>query len=225
MRKLALQLAVCGALAALTAGCFENPTGIGSGGDSRPASLERSSADGQSAVAGSVVTNAPVVVVRDDRGLPVSGITVQFQVVRGGGSLGQHSAITNLSGQASAESWTLGQPGPNEVVARTGSLPVVRFFATGVSSELPPDPGLVPTTGAYQIAVRYLVTASLRQQQAVTSAIARWQTVIRGDLQDIPVNAPAAECFSTQPALHQMTDDMLLFIEFVNIDGVGKTLG
>lgn len=39
------------------------------------------------------------------------------------------------------------------------------------------------------------------------------------------VQAPAAECFDEQPALAELVDDLLLFIEFATLDGAGKVLG
>ncbi len=228
MKKYALPIVVAMAVAGLAAACSDGPLEPGSTHDSHsPASLTRQSADGQSATAGTSVTGAPAVLVKDARGLPLIGVRVQFVVTQGGGSVEQAAAITNEQGTATAVAWTLGsEPGPNEVEARVGMVPPVRFSATGIArGPAPPPPAPVPTTGAYQIAARYLVTASLRQQQAVSSAIGRWQNVITSDLQDIPVSAAASDCFAGQPALNEVTDDILIFIEFVNIDGAGKTLG
>ena len=78
---------------------------------------------------------------------------------------------------------------------------------------------------AYAITVRYLAGVTARQEQAVTRAIARWQTVITADLLNIPVNAARAACFPEQPAIQETVDDLLLFVEFVDIDGAGKVLG
>ncbi|MGH7460131.1 MAG: leishmanolysin-related zinc metalloendopeptidase [Longimicrobiales bacterium] len=177
-------------------------------------------------MAGNDVSSAPAVLVKDGRGRPLSGVPVRFRVMQGGGVVQHADAITDTQGGASAGQWTLGPlPGPNEVEARVGQLPGVRFTAIGLAQALPPPPPPVPTSGDYHIAVRYLVTASLRQQEAVVKAIGRWQTVIRRDLADIPVNAAAAACFPAQPALGEVVDDLLVLIEFVNIDGAGRTLG
>jgi hypothetical protein len=46
-----------------------------------------------------------------------------------------------------------------------------------------------------------------------------------GDLSDVPLQSAAADCFPTQPDVDETIDDVLIFIEFVDIDGVGKTLG
>jgi hypothetical protein len=156
--------------------------------------------------------------VRDAAGQPLAGVAVSFVVTQGGGAVQVSSVVTNAQGSASAGRWTLGTTaGANEVNARVGSLAPVRFTATGTTP--------LPPTGAYDIVVRYLATATPRQQQAVASAVNRWRTVITGDLANIPVTAPAASCFSTQPALNETVDDLLIFVEFVAIDGPGKTLG
>jgi hypothetical protein len=59
----------------------------------------------------------------------------------------------------------------------------------------------------------------------VSNAVARWQSVITADLMNIPVKAPAASCFDTQPALNETVDDLVIFVELVYIDGPGKVLG
>ncbi|MGQ0561292.1 MAG: leishmanolysin-related zinc metalloendopeptidase [Gemmatimonadota bacterium] len=90
------------------------------------------------------------------------------------------------------------------------------------STPAPPPP---PPSSPYQITVRYIATASARQQQAVANAVARWQSIITADLVNIPVNAAINTCFDGQPAVNQTVDDLLLFVEFVDIDGVGNVLG
>jgi hypothetical protein len=152
----------------------------------------------------------------------MAGVTVKFVVAQGGGSVGSPTALTDAQGIASAGSWTLGAaPGVNEVDAVVGSLPAVRFTATA----LQPVPAPPVTSGGFHITIRWIASGSPRQQQAVTSAIARWQSVIASDLTNIPMNAPAATCFSTQPAINEMVDDVLIFVELVSIDGAGKVLG
>lgn len=86
----------------------------------------------------------------------------------------------------------------------------------------PPPPAPV---SRYAITVRYLANVSARQQQAVSAAVARWQTVITSELVNIPVNAPAGTCFDTQPALNETVDDILILVEFIDIDGAGNVLG
>ena len=89
----------------------------------------------------------------------------------------------------------------------------------------PPTQPPVAPAPAYTITVRNLAGLTARQELALTRAIARWQTVITADLLSIPVNAAAGTCFPEQPAIRETVDDLLLYVEFVDIDGAGQVLG
>jgi adhesin/invasin len=73
---------------------------------------------------GTNVPAAPTVLVRDAAGNPVQGVTVYFQVTLGGGTIGANTTIvTNASGIAAADFWTLGpSTGPNTLVAMAPGL-------------------------------------------------------------------------------------------------------
>jgi len=95
-----------------------------------------SATEGQSAVAGTAVPLAPSVYIRDGSGNPVSGLTVTFTVMTGGGSMSSNTDVTDDSGVATAGAWTLGSsPGANSVqVTRTGVQGSPRTItATGVA--------------------------------------------------------------------------------------------
>jgi hypothetical protein len=102
-----------------------------------PASITVSAGADQSANAGTAVLIAPSVLVRDQSGKPVSGISVSFAVTAGGGSISSAVASTNASGVATAGGWTLGPAaGVNTLSATaTGTAiagnPVI-FSATGI---------------------------------------------------------------------------------------------
>src|SRR6185369_4133595 len=212
-------------LIAGTAACFENPPDPTSPGSpsANAALVSVSAGDGQSATIDTHVAVAPAVIVTGSSGAPIAGVTVRFTVVQGGGSITNSSAITDAQGIASAGSWKLGTlPGLNEVDAHVGSLPPVQFTATGIQP--PPLPPL-NTGGSYNITIRWIATGSARQQQAVLNAVARWQSIITNDLASVPMSAPAAACFSAQPAINETIDDVLIYVELVSIDGVGKILG
>jgi adhesin/invasin len=95
--------------------------------------------DGQSATVGTGVAVAPGVVVQDGSGNPVSGVTVVFTVVAGGGSVVPSGGIvTGADGVAAVSGWTLGTAvGLNSLSASVVSDPVlsVTFSATGVADE------------------------------------------------------------------------------------------
>ncbi len=88
----------------------------------------------QSTTAGSAVSAPPSVKVTDAGNNPVSGVTVNFAVASGGGSVSPASVSTNASGIATLTSWTLGTTaGANSVTASSGTLTgsPVTFNATG----------------------------------------------------------------------------------------------
>ncbi|HMA21735.1 MAG TPA: Ig-like domain-containing protein [Gemmatimonadaceae bacterium] len=84
-------------------------------------------------VAGSAASPSPSVVVKDQRGDPMSGVTVNFAVTSGGGSVSSASAVTDASGPATV-TWTLGTTaGSNQLTASAGTLGTVTFTATSVA--------------------------------------------------------------------------------------------
>ncbi len=169
----------------------------------------------QSAAPGQPVAEPPSVRVLDETGAPAVGVEVRFEVVAGGGDVASPVDTTDAAGIATAGGWTLGaNPGSNEVVANAASLPSVRFEAVAVAM-----------AASYTIEVRYLVPVSGRQAQAVEDAVDRWQSAIRADLTDVPVSVEAGACFSSSPLLSEVVDDLLIYVEFVDIDGVGGILG
>jgi hypothetical protein len=175
----------------------------------------------QTALAGNTVPVAPAVVVSDANGNAMAGQTVTFVVTAGGGAVAYSTATSNAQGVATSGAWTLGaSAGTNVVEARMAGAAPVQFTATATALVQPPG-----ANSPYAITVRYLATPSARQQLAVSDAVARWQTVLTRDLVDIPVNAPVNSCFTGQPAISERVDDILIMVELVEIDGVGKVLG
>ena len=184
---------------------------------STPATIAISAGNNQSAYSGAAVSVDPAVIVKDAHGAPVAGVTVTFTIAMGGGNVANATAVTNAQGIATAGQWILGAgSGTNYLDATTNGLPTVRFVA---------DAKAVVTPSSYNITIRYLATATPRQQQAVDAAVARWQSVITKDLSDIPMQAPVNACFQGQPAINERIDDIVIYVEFVNIDGNGNVLG
>jgi hypothetical protein len=196
-------------LALAVAACGDDPTGPSA---NAPASLAVSAGSLQSAPAGQALTLSPKVVVKNASGAAIEGVTVTFAIVSGGGDVDNGTAETNALGEASAGTWRLGSnPGVNVLEARVAGVAAARFTATG--------------TAPFQITVRYIGNATESQKLAVDNAVVRWTSAIVGDLSDVPLQSAAADCFPTQPDVDETIDDVLIFIEFVDIDGVGKTLG
>ncbi|MDH3569642.1 MAG: hypothetical protein OER89_05575, partial [Gemmatimonadota bacterium] len=102
-------------------------TATGPGGT---VSMVVSAGDGQTALAGTAVAVAPAVIVRDAGSNPVPGVTVNFAVTAGGGSVTGAAALTDAGGIARVGSWTVGL-GANSLTATLTGLPPVAFTATG----------------------------------------------------------------------------------------------
>ena len=198
-------LLICLALAA----CGDGPTGP----DVRvPTSLRIDAGDAQTATLGLMVPVAPAVVVLDQTGAPMAGVTVRFTVVEGGGAVQPATALTDAQGRASPGSWTLGPaPGTNVLEIAVDGVQPVRVNATAESP--------------FHIDVRYVANATASQRAAVEAAVSRWRSVIIRDLAGIPLTVPAQSCFAAQPALSELIDDLVVFIEFTSIDGPGDVLG
>jgi|GEM_PF-634656 len=73
-----------------------------------PTQVSAYQGDGQVAAKGSFVPIAPAVVVRDQTGLPVPGVSVTFAVETGGGFVVDEAQDTDLSGVARVGAWILG---------------------------------------------------------------------------------------------------------------------
>jgi len=90
--------------------------------------------NGQTAVAGIALPVSPTVLVTDQFGNAIGGVTVSFAVTAGGGGVVNPSQPTGADGIASAGTWTIGpQVGPNTLIATSTGLAgsPVTFTAVG----------------------------------------------------------------------------------------------
>ena len=215
LRRAALSISAVLAVAACSS---DKPTSNVQAGD--PTALAISAGNSQSAIAGQSVANRPTVKVTDANGIGVSGVSVVFSVVSGGGSITGATQVTNSNGTATVGSWTLGTaPGANQLQAAANGLAPVTFTATATA----------PTAG-FNIDLRFVPNApSAEIQAAFINAASRWQQVITGDLPSINMGtqAPAGSCgHANFPAMtNQTVDDVVIFAEVDSIDGPGKILG
>lgn len=180
-----------------------------------PAQMAKVGGDNLVAAAGSSINNRPTVAVLDAFGNPVPGVTVTFSVAAGGGSITGAVQVTGADGLAQVGSWTLGTGlGGQILVASASGLSPVSFMATAVAN-------------AFNIAVRYVKTPTAGQREAVDKAVARWQEIIVGDLPDYQATIGQDGCVGqiSTPAINEMVDDLLIFVDFSYIDGEGKILG
>lgn len=86
-----------------------------------------------------------------------------------------------------------------------------------------------PSAAGYQIHIRWSegVELSTAQRQAVDDAVTKLEQVITGDVADIPVTEfpDAPFCPAAVPKMHESVDDVIIYLEFVPIDGPGGTVG
>jgi hypothetical protein len=116
---------------ALTA-CGSSDPGVQLG---PPAQIQVLAGANQQGTVGSAVAVAPVVRVVDASGLPVSGVTVRFDVFSGGGAVSGDSSLTNSEGTVSLGQWVLGRtPGTQQLRAQAIAFPLQTIIsATAVA--------------------------------------------------------------------------------------------
>lgn len=106
--------------------------GCGLWSDPVPSELVVHGGDGQEGNTGRPVASPVQVRVGDGEGVALGGVTVDFRVVSGGGSIGSSSGATDDSGLASPGAWTMGPPGRQELVASVDGLASVTIRATSL---------------------------------------------------------------------------------------------
>ncbi len=95
--------------------------------------------DHQTATVGTALPTPVSVTVKDGLNNPVSGVTVTFAIVTGGGSVTYASQRTNSRGVAAIGSWILGFTAGkdnNTLIVTSGSLTPVTFFANGTAGDV-----------------------------------------------------------------------------------------
>jgi hypothetical protein len=124
---------------------------------SQAANLVSVSGNGQSGTVGQSLTNPFTVKVSDASGAPVSGVTVAFAVVSGGGTLSATNVSTNSQGLASSLLTLGATAGANTVSATSGTLagsPIV-FTANAVSGSAAPVTWRKSSTPVNHYSIQY----------------------------------------------------------------------
>jgi uncharacterized protein YjdB len=180
-----------------------------------PAQVKKNLGDGQTVVAGQPVPTPPSVLVTDANQNPVPAVQVTFEVTSGRGQVTTGVVATDNNGIAQVGGWSPGSKGSNVLTATAAGSGIsgnpVRFTATG--------------TSAFDIEVRFLGSATAGQRQAFNEAKERWESLVTGDVEDIPLQTAAEDCGPGSPALNQTIDDLLIFVTLEEIDGPGGVLG
>lgn len=169
--------------------------------------------DGQTGGVRRFLPTDPAVRVFDAHDNPASA-SVSFTVTGGGGS-GGGTITTDGSGVAAAR-WKLGsEPGMNTMRATlAGAAASYDFTATAT-----------PVVSNFSIELRYLSPVSASQQAIFSAAAFRWSDIVLGDVPAASVAIAAGACFDDQPALNEVIDDVVIFVDVVAIDGPGGVLG
>ncbi len=110
------------------------PTAVFAATAEHPATLVVHSGDRQETRTGRATEEPVRARVAGRSGAGLSGVVVAFEVVGGGGSVPNSSAVTDADGLASPGRWTMGPPGPQELRATVVGLESVVFRATALAT-------------------------------------------------------------------------------------------
>lgn len=200
------------AVGTLAAGCSDGPVDPLVENPNVPARIVVVVGDAQTGVMARALADDPTMRVENDAGVGIDGATVRFTVVQGDGTIEFETAVSDSTGEASGGKWTLGAlPGENRLQVSVAALAPVEIVAHAESP--------------YSIETRIVGTITRAQRAAVDAAVERWQSVIVSELDDVALVSAANSCFQGQPAISENVDDLLIFVEFADIDGVGGVLG
>lgn len=100
-----------------------------------PTTLAVVSGDVQTAVAGVALASPFVVIVTDQDGLVMTGVTVTWAITTGSGTLGSASTVTDVNGQTSTTYTTGTTAGTETVSASVSGLTSVTFTVSVTSAE------------------------------------------------------------------------------------------
>lgn len=172
--------------------------------------------DAQTGQAGKRLCTSPVIAVRDQYGNGVAQIPVVFTPGVGSGPITDAMVVSAGNGYASVGTWTLSSSATQTLVVTSPSIPGASLTFTAT---------VVPSV-AFSVCTRYLGgSGTPRQREAVAIAVSRWQRVIAGHSQTSQLTESANRCFPGAPALNEVVEDLLLFVQIVPIDGPGTQVG
>ncbi len=183
-----------------------------------PVNLVKIAGDNQIGAFGAVVPIAPGVRLVDQFGNGVGNVPVTFAPGPNSGTVTFPSAFSDpANGTAFVGSWTLGPTATSQTLtASSSALPgrSVTFTASASAS-------------AFDVEIRFVgATPRAAVQQAFASAVARWKTVIVGDLQRTTVNRGSGWCgLSWLPAVNETINDVVIYARIDSIDHRGDSTG
>lgn len=187
-----------------------------------PATLQLVSGGDQTGAVTVALPQPIVVRVADAFDNPVGGTEVTFTPTSG---FAHPPTTTTDAGGLASTMWTLGPTaGLHEVQAvAAGSVGplVVGGTATGSAPSCP----LSAPDSDFQIQLCWVGLADPTVAAALETAVARWESLVVGDLPDIVPNADHATCVAGAPWVSGPTlDDIVVYVAVEPIDGLGGAL-
>lgn len=153
--------------------------------------------------------------VEDRFGNAVPGVSVDFQLTGGGGSLSAPSAATDGSGEAVVQ-WTLGPfVGLQTVTASVTGAGDVQLHAAGI----------LPSPGVFDVESIFITPRDPLVWAAFEVAANRWSRVVSQDVPDVLADVPPSDCDAGTPEVRGLVDDVRIFVAVRPIDGESGTIG
>ncbi|MGV3710856.1 MAG: leishmanolysin-related zinc metalloendopeptidase [Gemmatimonas sp.] len=161
------------------------------------------------------ICTSPAIAVRDQYGNGVGMVPIVFTPSPNSGTV-TNASVTSAAntGYAAVGSWTLSSEASQTLTVSSPSVPGV---TATITATVGPAPG-------YSVCVRYVGDVTPRVREAVTSAVTRWQRVIVGHTQTTQLTENANRCFDGAPALNEMVEDLLVFVQVTALDGPGNSV-
>lgn len=184
------------------------------GGGGGPQVLTVTNGNGQNEFAGNFLTTASVVrVTRNGAARP--GVTVNFAVTQGGGTIVGGTAVTSATGHATLKSWRFGAVGPQQLTVTIPSdANATPVTVTGTATTVP--------ASQFNIDLQFVgPTPSPARQAAFAGAVTRWQQLIVGDIPAFTLNQSCGSGFPVPGSV----DDLVVYAVIDSIDGPGQVLG
>lgn len=187
--------------------------------------INRIAGDAQTGFNNNYASARPVVEVLNQFSQPAEGVPVTFTATGGGGTVFKFIDTTRANGRAGPGAWRFG----------TGAQSL-QATAAGASTTFSATAAAAPAT-QFNIEVRYLGTPPAANiQAAFTAAATRWSQVIVGDLPNNTANLPLVQvnfggsvgvttCSPALSGAQAQVDDIVIFADIRDIDGVGQILG
>lgn len=159
---------------------------------------------------------SPVIAIRDQFGNGIGGAPIVFTAGAGSGAVTDGSVVSSTgTGYATVGAWTLSGNATQTLLVTSPLLP-------GMSETLT---ATVAPAAAYSVCARYLGDGgTARQRLAVTTAVQRWQRVIAAHVQTSPLVESANRCFAGAPAINEIVEDLLVFVQITQLDGPGNAV-